>query len=332
MTGAQDTKDVFIGYSAQQSRGVLLLTYPIENGRIQHWEDMGRVWHHAFANSLRTDPSLQPVLITEPPMNPTQDREHMAQILFEKFNVPALYIASTATLSLYSVGITTGLAVELGHGVCHIVPVFQGYTISAGVIRLDFGGRNVTDYLKHLLTQAGYNFSTTAEHEVVEHIKYQLAYVSLDPDAEERNFPAEEVKLYEMPDGQKIKIGTERFRCTEVFFNPSLIGKELSGIHDLINESINKCDMNIRKTLFENIVISGGSSLFAGFEQRLQKELSRRAQPGVIPKIIATPNRAIGTWHGAATLVASDAFQPLWITRDQWKSMGPSCLHNKCYQ
>ena len=332
MAGAIDGKDIFLGFDAQDKRGMLILTYPIENGRICHWDDMHLVWSHAINNSLRVDGSLQPILVTEPPLNPTKDRERMAQILFEMLNVPALFIANTATLSLYSLGLTTGLVVELGHGVCHIVPVYQGYTISNAIIRIDLGGRNVTDYLKHLLNKSGYNFTTTAEHEVVEHIKYQLAYVSQDPQAETNNFLIEQVKEYEMPDGQKIKVAQERFWCTEVFFNPSLLGKETKGLPDLIKESVDKCEINIRTTLLSNIVMGGGSTLFPGLEQRLLKEVKGRLPAGVEVKINAPNNRLFSTWHGGATLASSPAFQSLWITREQWQSMGPACLHQKCYQ
>jgi len=293
---------------------------------------MERVWYHALYNSIRVDPAHHRVMVIEPPLNPLKDRERMAQIFFERFNVPALYIAGMASLALYGLGQSTGVVVELGHGVCHVVPVYQGYSITNAIIRIDFGGRNVTDQLHKLLTAAGVNLTTTAEHEIAEHIKYQLAYVSLDPISEAHNFNPSMIADYEMPDGQKIRLGKERFQCAEVLFQPSLMGKEIPGIHELVYQSVERCDLNIRRTLYSTIIVGGGSSMLPGLDKRLQQEIQRKLPADVQVNVIASPNRAINTWCGGAALAASDAFQSLWITKEQWKSMGPSCLHGKCYQ
>ncbi len=78
-------------------------------------------------------------------------------------------------------------------------------------------------------------------------------------------------KSYELPDGQVITIGNERFRCPEVMFQPSFIGLESVGIHETTYNSIMKCDVDIRKDLYANTVLSGGSSMFPGIADRMQK-------------------------------------------------------------
>tara|TARA_R110002050_G_scaffold98545_2_gene204779 strand:+ start:405 stop:1121 length:717 start_codon:yes stop_codon:yes gene_type:complete len=237
-----------------------------------------------------------------------------------------------ASLSLYGLGRSTGMVVEIGHGVTHVVPVIQGYSIPQGIMRLDIGGRIITDRLKTLLTQSGYNFTTSAEHEVLEHVKFQLGYVSMDPSGEENNFPIEKVREYEMPDGQKIKVGSEAFQCTEVLFRPSLMGKEWPGLHDLIAQSIEKCDITVRRELWETIILGGGSSVFPGLDQRLFKELSQLVPSEVSVNIIAPPTRVFSTWLGGAALAANPAFQNQWITRERWQREGPSCVHDNQYQ
>jgi actin len=255
----------------------------------------------------------------------------MTEIMFETFKVRAFYLAIQAVLSLYSSGKITGLVLDAGDGVTHTVPIYDGYALPHAIERNDLAGRDLTEYLKKLLNELGTNFASSAESEIARDIKEKLCYVALDFEQEEANFKPANRKKFELPDGQVIEVGTQMFRCPEALFKPMLIGKEMPGFHEITYTSIMKCDVDVRKQLYENIVMSGGSTMFPGIPERLTKEMTEKAPSTMKIKVLAPPERKFLVWIGGSILASLSTFQNMWITEADYKESGPEIVHRKCF-
>ncbi|KAK7268580.1 hypothetical protein RIF29_21281 [Crotalaria pallida] len=236
-------------------------------------------------------------------------------------------------LKITSVGLKMFVSVVLdsGDGVSCTVPIQEGIVHKHAVLRLDIAGSELTDYLMTLLCERGHYFESLGEREIVRDIKEKLAYAALDYEQElevtKCNYSVE--KNYELPDGQVICVGSERFRCPEILFDPSIIGMEACGIHQMTYNSIMKCNISIRRDLYSKIFLAGGSTMLPGFADRMVKEIISLAPPGMRIKLIAPSERKYSSWIGS--IIASlTTFKESFISRREYEESGPSIVHRKC--
>jgi actin-related protein len=329
-----DTKEYFVGFQADEKRDILTLSHPIEHGVINDWDDMEKIWEHTFSE-LKANPSDQNILLTEAPLNPKLKREKMVSTMFSTFRVPGLYISKQAVLSLYSTGKFTGCVCDSGDGVTHLVPIYDGYSLPHSIFKMDLAGRDLTLYMAKILQDSGITLASSAELEIAKSIKEKLCYVALDYNDEMKKSQSGQHTdaQYEMPDGKQISVGNQRFRCPEVLFNPLMIGREFGGIHKQVNDLIRKSDIEIRKDLYMNIVLSGGTTLFEGLPERLTKELKNLSNPNMASNInvLAIPERKYSVWIGGSIFSSISTFSDMWITKEEFDDAGVSIVHRKCF-
>ena len=327
-----DGKEIYIGDEAQLRRRILTLHHPIERGIITSWEEMEKVWHHTFYYELRVSPDEHPILLSEPPLSSSTNREKITEIMFETYNVPALFLKNQQFLALYSTGRQTGVVLDSGDGGTYAVPISGGSILLHAITSLNLGGSDLTDYMLKMFLEDGIERRNDPEREIMRDIKEKLCYVALDFQEEMEKAASSSVieKNYEMPDGSIATLGNERFRCPEVLFQPNLIGLEETGVHEKIYESITKCSPDIQKDLYSNIVLAGGSTMFEGLAERLQKELASLAPSGTEIKVDAPPERKYSVWIGGSMLASLSTFPEMWMSKEEYDEHGPSIVHRKC--
>ncbi|XP_026637124.1 actin-like [Microtus ochrogaster] len=301
-----EEKDWFVGAEAQNNLKNLNMHYPITRGAITDWDDVEKIWHHSFYQVLRVAPEEHPLMITEPPLNSTDVKCRMTQILFETFNVPALYVANQGVLSMYAAGRTSGITIECGEGMTYFVPVINGFPLQLSTTKLDIAGQDLTTYLLKLLSDSGNLLVSTADREYIRDLKEKHCYVTLDYDMEiSKNAVPSQQKKVQLPDGREVSLEQEALTCSEALFNTSLIGRSNPGIHMQVQQSITSCDHSHWRTLFGHIILSGGTGAFSGLRLRLQREISKLVSPGLCVKLrpVSSPGRKVAEpwWPGRQT-------------------------------
>ena len=337
-----ELKDVMVGDECAKHRAMLETSYPVENGIVKDWEGMQHLWDYTFNERLQIDPHEHKILLTEPPMNPTQNQKLILENMFEKYEFPAAKVSIQAMLVLYAQGLLTGVVVDSGDGVTHIVPVYEGTVPPTLIKRLNVAGRHITQYLIRLLQVRGYAFNRSADFETVRQLKEKFCYIAYDLETE-RKLALETtvlMKNFTLPDGQVIKLGKERYEAPEALFNPGLIDVDGFGMHSQLFNMIQESAIDLRASFYKHIVLSGGSTMYPGLPSRLEKDMKdqylklvngNQAQLNKLKlRIEDPPRRKHMVFLGGSVLADimknNDEF---WITKQEWAEHGERIIGTK---
>ncbi|XP_060487031.2 uncharacterized protein LOC132678555 isoform X2 [Panthera onca] len=280
----------------------------LNRGVVSDWDALEVLWQHLFYCRLGVRPEELAVLVADSPISPRTNREKVAEILFERFHVPAMQTAHQALLALYAYGRTTGLVLGSGHGTSYVAPILTGDLAPLDTYRLDVAGADLTEYLAQLLLAGGHSPPKAG---LVNQIKEACSYVAMDMTAEMARAQAQARVDFMLPDKQVITLGSERFCCPEALFQPNLLGLNQPGLPQLALLSIGRLDAKQQEQLLANVVLEGGTTLVNGFPERLSQELGPRAT------VLGSPHRAVAAWLGGSIMASRDSFQSLWLSRPQ---------------
>lgn len=340
-----EIKDIMVGDECAKLRSMLEVTYPLNNGIIQNWDDMMHIWNHTFYERLNINPPDCRIMLTEAPMNPKQNRKKMIEVMFEQYQFNSVYISIQAVLTLYAQGLLTGVVVDSGDGVTHIIPVFEGFALPHLTRRLDVAGRDITRYLIKLMLLRGYAFNRTADFETVRQIKEELCYVGYDLPLERQlaNDTTVLVRPYTLPDGRVIRIGAERFEAPECLFTPGLIDVEGPGVAELLFNVIQAADIDTRPEFYKHIVLSGGTTMYPGLPSRMEREIKQLYLQKVLKgktetfskfkcRIEDPPRRKHMVFLGGAVLadLMKDK-EEFWMSKREYEEKGPDATLAKCF-
>lgn len=348
----------YVGDNAIENSSTCSLSYPIRHGLIDNWDSMEKLWSRCMFEYLRCEPEEHYVLLTEPPLNPPENREYTAEIMFETFNVPGMYIAVQAVLALVASWTKvenkslTGTVIDSGDGVTHVIPVVDGYVIGSCIKHIPLAGRTVTSYIQQLMRERKEPVPAEDSLEVAKRIKEMHCYVCPDLVKEYAKFDKQPDKYFKTFEGIKKQtgqpwtcdVGYERFLGPEVFFNPEIFSSDFTiPLPDVVDDAIMHCPIDVRRNLYKNIVLSGGTTMFNNFGRRLQRDIKRNvddrmarnlarlsavnsaasAPPPIDVNVINHQMQRYAVWFGGSMLASSSEFYRVCHTKAQYEEEGP---------
>lgn len=326
-----DQKDYYVGHEAVEKSIFLNMTEPIVSGYIERWDDMCKIWAQIFQD-LNISSKENPLFFADTPLTPRASREKMAEVMFEEFETPYLYMYTGSVLSLFASGKTTGLVVDSGEGRTHTVPIYEGFALPHGILKVDISGRDITKMLEDLLKKTVPIFNNGSYRSEIVKIKEQFCMVASDFDfLKKTTEESGEREEYKLPDGSSIMIGLEKYNCPEILFSPSQIGKNCSGLADTVFKAISNCDANIKKDLYGNIVLAGGNCMLKKLADRLKKDVKALAPSTMPAEVAAPPERAYSAWLGGSILASIEGFKPMFISKAEYMESGALIVYKKCF-
>lgn len=357
--------DFFIGDEALANSKTYAPFYPIRHGQVENWTHMEYFWEHCIFKYLRCEPEDHFFLLTEPPLNAPENREYTAEIMFETFNVPGLYIAVQAVLALAASWTSrnvkertlTGTVIDSGDGVTHVIPVAEGYVIGSSIKHIPLAGRDISTFVQQLMRERNEPIPPAESLEVAKRVKEQYSYVCPDIVKEYAKYDTEPAKWIKQYTGTNsvtkkpytVDVGYERFLGPEIFFNPEIFSSDfLTPLPKVVDDTIQTCPIDVRRGLYKNIVLSGGTTMFKDFSKRLARDIKRSVDYRIkrseelsggkiksVPldvNVVSHQMQRYAVWFGGSMLASTPEFYNVCHTKKQYDEIGPSiCRHNPVF-
>jgi len=357
--------DFFIGDEALSYSKTYDTFYPVRHGQVENWTHMELFWEQCIFKYLRCEPEDHFFLLTEPPLNAPENREYTAEIMFETFNVPGLYIAVQAVLALAASWTSrnvkertlTGTVIDSGDGVTHVIPVAEGYVIGSSIKHIPLAGRDITAFIQQLMRERGEQIPPAESMDVAKRVKEQYSYVCPDIVKEFGKYDAEPTKWFKEYTSMNsitkkpysVDVGYERFLGPEIFFNPEIFSSDfLTPLPKVVDDTIQTCPIDVRRGLYKNIVLSGGTTMFKDFSKRLARDIKRSVDYRIkrseelsggkiksVPlevNVISHHMQRYAVWFGGSMLASTPEFYNVCHTKAQYDEIGPSiCRHNPVF-
>jgi len=361
--------DFFIGNEAQANAGSHQINYPMSHGLIENWDNMEKLWQRSIFKYLKCEPENHYFLLTEPPLNPPENREYTAEVMFETFNVPGLYIAVQAILALaaswtsrqVSERTLTGTVIDSGDGATHVIPVAEGYVIGSCIKEIPLAGSDITKFVQQFLRERKEPIPPEDTLLVAKSIKERHCYTCPDIVKEFIKYDKDPDKYFRTYDGVNktgktwtCDIGYERFLGPEIFFNPEIFDPRYAmSLPELTDKCIIGCPIDTRRGLYKNIVLSGGSTMFKDFGRRLQRDIRKivddrlelnykknnmGAKGGLTDvtkvdiNVISHHMQRFAVWFGGSMLSSTPEFFRVCHTKAQYDEQGPRIArHNPVF-
>jgi actin-related protein 3 len=355
-----DVEDLnfYVGEEAAIKRHNYNLDYPVRHGIVANWDNMEKVWQRAIYQYLNCDPEEHYFLLTEPPLNTPENREFTAEIMFETFNVPGLYIAVQAVLALCAALLTkqdksgrnastvTGTVIDSGDGVTHIIPVVEGYVIGSCIKHIPLAGRDVSNFVIEMLRARGEPLLPDLALEIAKKIKEKYCYVSPDIvkeyikyDEDPTRFRQYKFSNPKTKESFSIDVGYERFLGPEIFFSPEIFSSDFADpLPNVVDQCVQGCPIDTRRPLYNYITLSGGTTMFKHFVKRLERDVKRKVKdrfeftqkkyPDLDIKpinvnVITHPFQRFAVWFGGSMLASQPEFLGFFHTKADYKEKGP---------
>jgi len=319
----------FIGNEALAKEKLLNLYNPITNGVITNWDYITYIWQELFLNQFPMSLEDKTILVTEKAGTPASAIKTTGEIFFEKFQAKGFFSCQQSVLALFSAGLLTGIVLDCGESRSSVVPVYEGFTNRHAKMDSPLCGSYLTEYMKEMVI-ARDSHTEGFPIDVFRALKEKNAYVPIDFQAEDQTHDSNET--INLINGYSYKLGKEKYQCSEVFFDPSIRKEQFDGIHQILFDSIMKCDIDIRKELYKNILVCGGTSMLHGYAERIEKEVIALAPPSMKIRVIAPPQRKNAVWTGGSILGSRDFFfQTMVVTKEEFLECGENIIRQKCH-